>query len=498
MLPFNNTRLLTEPLNGNPGLRSIIELLEADFAALTEANTESLLYRDYFEGGQAIIYTTPEFIDAFGTEAAERFNANWSEVVVSAVEERLNMLSMDSDDDPMVEAIWNTILANDLSYLEEETYNGALVESRSVIFTWPIENEDGEITGVRLDPVRADKVWVSYQDGDPRRPIRAMKAWLDNAGTLHATLYTNSFLYKFRSTMTAETYNSTLPLNQASRRLPAGHIRAWERRQPEGEEWPLPNPYGRVPLAEFTNRYNRSEIQNVIPYQDLVNKTLIDMITTGSYTAHSQKYMVTSNEEPDGGWISGPDKVWQIQPEESIDGNPLPVTIGQFDSSDPDVFIKVISMGISLIGAQSRTPGYYFLVNVDSGGRGDAPSGAALRVADTGLIKKIEALHERFPYPWRQVAKLIHMTLNDFTLTPQDEDKLNKLSINWAHPMSHHRGVLIEEAIQMVNDLKVPHSIAWAHAGLTAAEIKTAEAALGAQEREQNALPTEGTPTSIV
>lgn len=456
--------------------QEILALVEADMKVIQSRNDDYFKYRDYFEGENELVFATEEFKAAFGS-AFKSFRSNWSEVVVETLEERLNLLNISG---PEAETVWTEINNNNRSYVEGELYNGALVETRSTLFVWP--ETDGEtITGVRLDPVKADKVYVAFENGDPRRPIRATKVWQTNSGRIHATLYTKTNIYKFESSYSVEEINKVA---LQGRRIPETMTRIWSRREVEGESWPLPNPYGEIPIVEFPNKNYKSEVKSVIPIQDGLNKALINMFVTMEYDAFRQKYMVTSNDPPDGGWKNTPGHVWQIEPETNFDGNPLPVQIGSFAPSDLAPYVNIIEIMLGMVASQSRTPGHYFMTSTQKGGRGDAPSGDALRVAETGLVKKIQNLHEVWDWSWHQVFRLILKTLNDF----QDPDMqtLSQIKLHWQHPMAHYRFMLLEEGRKMINELNLPPELAWRHAGFSEADIQLALSYLDTQTTEED------------
>ena len=116
----------------------ILSVVEHDMRWLLKRNEDLILYRDYFEAEQDTKFPTKELIQALGEEAYERFKFNLCEVVVGAVEERIDLRSISIPGNETLSAqLWAEIQANDKTYVEEETYNGALVESRSYLFVWP-------------------------------------------------------------------------------------------------------------------------------------------------------------------------------------------------------------------------------------------------------------------------------------------------------------------------------------------------------------------------
>ena len=65
-------------------------LISRDAQKLTENLEELDKFRSYYEGDQTLNFATQDFIDAFGTQFVD-FRSNWMDVVVAAMEERLDL-----------------------------------------------------------------------------------------------------------------------------------------------------------------------------------------------------------------------------------------------------------------------------------------------------------------------------------------------------------------------------------------------------------------------
>jgi hypothetical protein len=463
-----------------------------DILALVRASSERLVdllttynnYRDYYENEQPLKYASDEFNRAFGLQF-EDLKANFCEVVVDAMEERIGLdriifrkpPSDDNEDTELTEvstAIWDALHLNEFEAMENELYNSALVEGTAAVIVWPDEE-----LGARVDANKAQNVLVHYNPDNPREVTHALKRWMTEAGELRVTLYTPEALWKLK----------VPPISSASDhpddvRRPTADMRERETEGQQGwlprlpaetgdPEWPLPNPFGEVPVVEFPGRRGRSELLNITPLQDLLNKTLADMSVAGEYSALRQKYVVTSNEEPEGGWKSVPGNVWHLTPEVDVEGRPLPTQVGTLEETPPDTYIKIIETVLQLTAHIGKTPTYYFFSTTKSGGRGDAPSGEALRVTETALIKKVEKVEEPWTRSWLRVGRLINMALsisNDATPVPLPL----RGEVTWTHAQSHFMTTLLEEAARMIQEVGLPPEFGWRHIGLTEGQIKEA------------------------
>lgn len=452
-----------EPITGD----NVIATINRESELLTAELEEIEKNRSYYDGDQTINFASEEWIRAFGTQFQD-WRSNWCEVVIDAIEERLELDAIlfrdpTKPDAPKLEdrssAVWRTLHRNEFEEMENDLYNNTLVEASGYVIVWPDEETD-----VRVDANSAMNVRVTYDPDDTRRIKHAIKRWVTDEGETRLTFYTPEFLYKYK-------IPSRQPLPLGNNPVPLQDV-GWVPRTPEetGDPmWPLPNPFGEVPIVEFPARRYKSELHNVIPIQDAINKTSADMLVTGEYASYKQKYIVSSSEAPDGGWKSSPGYVWEIPPETDIDGRPLPTQVGSFDESDPQTFIAILEFLLGEVAMISKTPTYYFLQTSKAGSRGDAPSGEALRVTETGLSKKVSKYQETFGARWLRVGRLIDMVLQNF-----NDPVAAYGDLNWKSSEAHFLLSLLEEGRRMIQELYLPPEMAWRHVGLTEEQISEA------------------------
>lgn len=455
---------------------SLQEIIRHDAQKLTENLEELDTYRNYYEGEQELEFATDEFAEAFGDQF-EDFKSNWMDVVISAMEERIDLQYIKvrnetgDTDEAGSEAVWDTLGLNEFEELQTEVYNGGLVEGRSYVIVWP-----DEILGARVDANFAQNVLVTYSPFDNKVIERAIKRWITDDGGQRLTLYTRDFIYKFYIETTGQDPEDVTARDTGWLEYPT---------ELSGDpSWPLPNPFGEVPIVEFRNRGNKSELRDLIPLQDALNMSLREMMVTNNYMADPINYIVTSNDDPAGGWEARPGTMWIIQPEVDMEGNVLPVQVGQLTPASPDGLIATTETYLQHIAAISRTPAYYFYLSSKTGGRGDAPSGEALRVAETGLLKKVQKLHALWGVRWLRVARLVTLAIS--ASSGEDQLPIRGESI-WTHPMAHFLSLLLDEATIMMTQLSLPPAMAWAHIGLSEDQIAEAQEFFDAQKAEEEA-----------
>ena len=384
-------------------------VLRSELKALTDEQVEMDLWREYFDGEQPLVYSTELFHDIFG-DAFEGFKDNWMKVIINACNSRIRLLNFhfDNDEDSeLAKQIWDVLRLNEINIQQKDLHEGVMVESRAFVIVWP-----DPVTGADVDWQPGQLCRVFYNPDKRTEALWAVKRWVVDTGDIYVTFYTPEAVYKFRDTSAGSGRKETkMSSSSALKEVPdVGWFGNLEERIIDGEAWPLPNPFGRVPVVEFNNTSYKSELGDAIPQQDALNKTLLDMMVTGEFQAFPQRALETMSAEPEGGWQAGPGEVWALRPSFDADGKQIQTQFHTFDVADPTTYMQPISMWLQHMALTSSTPVRYFMQS-DRGGRGDSPSGDSLLVDDKPLNDKVEDKQERWGNRWVEVARLVASAL---------------------------------------------------------------------------------------
>jgi hypothetical protein len=452
-------------------------IIRATLDELDQETDEMTEYRDYFNGDQELKFATEEFERAFGAKFKD-LKLNWCETAITAIEERLELdriVLRDGEDgevdDDLTARLRDIFRDNDLEALENELYSSAMIEKRAALVVWPTGDDEDPF---RFHVMRGRTFKIVYDDDDPTRIRWAVRRYRTQLGTTHVTLYTPEYVYKYKVN---DQFVDLLEDLSDDASFEDGRFEPRPTSETGDPSWPLENPWAesnRVPIVEFRARKNRSELMNLLAVQDSINKVAVNLMVASDFASHQQSFIVTSNNEPDGGWKRRPGEVWQIQPEIDLDGKALPTTVGTLPAIDPSVYVSVIEHFLSEFSSLASVPSYYLFSSNSQSGRGDAPSGDSLRVTETKMMKKLEKYQERFEPQWRNVATLIMEFLGE------DADYTE---VVWVNAQKHFMGMLLEEANKMTNELGLPPWVGWAHIGMNEAAI--AEAREWMEEQEQ-------------
>lgn len=427
-------------------LRSEIQLLAQDLPTLNK-------YRDYYDGEQYLAYGTERFQDAFGS-AFTGLVDNWCQVVVDAVLDKMGVIGLRiPGQESLADRVWRALLENDIDEEQEELHEGVMVEGRAYAIVWP-----DPVFGARFDWQPAQQVRIKYADDDDRVPVWAIKRWITSAGVSRVNLYYADRIEKWRGTDEAHNRSDRTMIPSI---LPSAGLEPF--RVPN-EPWPLPNPFGEVPVIEFDNRKG-SEIKTVIPQQDAVNYLLTSGFGAAEFNALRQRVFMGNFSEPEGGWENTPGRVWQVPDALDADGKPINSRMGEFSATDLSPYRSLIEMTLQHMALTTKTPVRMFFQS-DRGGRGDAPSGEALRVEDQPLIDKVQAKQARLGNAWYRTVRLMAKAV-----TKNYNLRLPPGEIIWQDAQADYRSALLDDAVKM-RDLGIPYEFIITKLGLNPDEIQ--------------------------
>jgi len=171
----------------------------------------------------------------------------------------------------------------------------------------------------------------------------------------------------------------------------------------DGEPWPIPwtgtdgQPMG-VAAIEFSNP-GGSEIADVVPLQDMLNKTDLDLISTCDYSGW--RLLWATGVQPTIDASDGNEEEPQLQPGSMLRLTDPQAKVGAIEPVDPRLVIHSSKYWIEAVAGVSRTPQYLFQAL-----GADQPSGESLRQQETGLVHKVKRKQVVYGNAWEDVLYL--------------------------------------------------------------------------------------------
>jgi len=362
----------------------------------------------YCSGAHDLGYVASKVKNLFG-RLLVGFRDNLCSSVVDSFADRLQMVGIsasDTDQQLRIADIWKR---NRMEGLTGRVMRQVINLGDAFVLVWSDANGLA-----RFYPQPKGTMVVRYEDdGEDRRITEAVKAWLaTDSLTQQKRLRVTRYLPDRIERYSRLGEDATVPHSLTQ-------LRPYDE---DGGEAIVGNSYDVVPIFHFSNsddveEFAYSEIGDVIPLQNALNKSIVDMLTGCEYAALPQRYAIglevehDANGKPISPFSSDPSRVWIAS-----EGT----TFGQFDPADLEQFLKVHNDLRAEIARVSRTPLHLLTLN-----SGDFPSGEALRTAEAPLLAKVRDRQVMWGCVWEEAMRFalrIEGIVEDVSLDTQWED----------------------------------------------------------------------------
>lgn len=423
---------------------------------------------DYYRGRHPMLYAGSKFRSAFGN-LFSGFSDNFCGLVVDAVDERLDVegFRMGSDRDTAADKdAWRIWQTNNMDAWSQIAHLEALVKGQSYVLVWADEDEKD---APEITVQDAAEMSVAHDPASHDR-LAALKRWQAEDGTVMATLYLPDRIEKYQAVSNNYT-DSALAFRANSR--------GWIRRETRGEPWPLPNPLGEVPVVPLVNRptlsgAGESEIAQIIPLQNAINKIVLDMLVASEFAAFPQRHVAGLEliNDPDTG---KPIEPFQAAVDRLFIAEDPNVKFGQFDAADLSNYTRSIESLIQHIASITRTPPHYLL-----GQSGSFPSGESLKATETGLVAKARRKMRWYGESWEEVIRLSFKVLGDARGDIEDSETI------WRDPESRTEAEHTDAVVKMGSaPIFVPREALWEELGFSPQQIARFKVMAEEQLREE-------------
>jgi len=360
----------------NKELEQLLQRLDHPVARYAELDA-------YYTGRQPLSFLAPEAKVALGNRFG-RMASNLPKLAVTALAERLRITGFSGAD------IWPDWIRNDLDQTSGIAHREALLLGDSFVMVWADEQGRPKVT------VESAKQVAVQCDPGTRQIVAAVKRWQTKT-TTEAVWYLPDRIVRLRANQTGA---PTTGFNVI------------------GE---LDNPLGVVPVVRLQNsdrlldEYGCSEIDDLKPLVDALNKSLADMMVTSEYVGRPRRWAtgVELTEDPvldDNGDPLLDDNGEPVM----VEVNPIPegnramiseaadAKFGQLAAADLASYEASVRVILGQIMAVSTLPAHYVGVFTDNPASADA-----LRAAEASLTARAEARQATFGRAWEQVGRLI-------------------------------------------------------------------------------------------
>lgn len=405
----------------NKTLESLLQRLDEPVGAFSRLDR-------YYSGTQPLSFLSPEAKEALSNRFG-RMSSNLPRLAITALSERLRVSGFTTNDDDA--AVWADWIRNDLDQLSGVTHREALTLGKSYVIVWV------DTFGRPQATVESARQVTVLRDPATRQVLAAVKRWTTDK-TTEAVLYTADAITRF----TAKTTGAT--------------ITGFESVEV------LENPLGVVPVVPFINGDRLlddgvSEIEDLIPLVDALNKTLHDMLVSSEYVGRPRRYAtgIELVEDDEGNVVNPIPEGPRAMVSESEN-----TKFGQLPAADLGSYKASVDILLGQIMAVSALPSHY--VGITSS---NPASADALRASEASLTARAEARQDQFARSWEWVARLMVAVR-----TGKDVETV-EASVKWADAATRSVAQEADAVVKLVTAGILPPSIALERLGYSQADI---------------------------
>ncbi|UHJ58034.1 phage portal protein [Mycolicibacterium fortuitum] len=421
---------------------------------LQRLNEPAARYADldrYYQGKQPLAFLSPEAKVALGNRFGI-MSSNITRLAVTALAERLRLTGFAGD-----AALWADWVRNDLDQTSGVAHREALLLGDSYVIVWADKLGRPQVT------VESAKQVAVLTDPGSRQVYAGIKRWEDtNLKTTEAVMYLRDRIVRLRADQQGAVANGFKTIEE------------------------IPNPLGVVPVVNLRNTdrivgdWGGSEIDDLKPLVDALNKSLADMMVTSEYVGRPRRWAtgIELTEEPvlddDGNPVLDDDDQPVMR-----EVNPIPeghramisenndAKFGQLQSADLGGYEASVRVILGQIMAVSTLPAHYVGVFTDNPASADA-----LRAAEASLTARAEARQATFGRAWEQVARLM-IAVRD----GRDPGLIDDIRVQWADAATRSVAQEADAVVKLFQAGLLPASYALGKLGYSDDEIAKIAAA---------------------
>lgn len=417
------------------------------------------LLDSYYTGTQPLSFLSPEAKIALGNRFG-RMASNLPRLAVTALAERLRITGFSDN------SLWADWIRNDMDQNSAVGHREALLLGDSFVIVWAdpagrpnVTVESAKQVSVQIDP-------------GTRQITAGVKRW-ETDNTTEAFLYLPDRITRYR----------------------ANHIGATLGFEVINE---IPNPLGVVPVVDLRNSdrilddYGSSEIDDMMPLVDGLNKSLADMMTTSEYVGRPRRWAtgIELEERPktddNGNPVLDDDGQPIIETVNPIpEGNRAMISendaakFGQLPSADLAGYEASVRVLLGQIMAVSTLPAHYVGVFTDNPASADA-----LRASEASLTARAEARQATFGRSWEQVAKLM-VAVRDGA----DPSAIDDIRVQWADAATRSVAQEADATVKLFQVGLLPRDFALKKLGYSDTEINEIRSATPQQIKSLTTAP---------
>ncbi|UXA05711.1 phage portal protein [Mycobacterium sp. SMC-2] len=412
--------------------------------------------QSYYTGRQPLSFLSPEARVALGDRFG-RMASNLPRLAVTSLAERLRVVGFKGAD------VWPDWLRLDLDQLSAAAHRDALLFGQSFVICW------ADSVGRPLVTVESPKQVAVISDPGTRAVTSAVKRWRTQT-TTEAVVYLPDQIIRLRADTpgaatagfyVVETLDNPMGVVPVVPLRNSDLVSVWR------------------PDANGTTDIGHSELDDLMPLVDGLNKVLTDLLVSSEYVGRPRRWatgielverpvldadgnpVLDNNNEPVMETVSPIPEGDRLMTAESEQAK-----FGQLDAADLRGYTNAVNVLVTQIMAVSALPAHYVGILTDS-----PTSADAIRAAEASLTARAEARQQSFGRGWEQAARLM-VAVRD-GVDPAVVD----VQVQWAPADTRSVAAEADATVKLFQAGLLPASYALQKLGYSADEIAAIRAA---------------------
>lgn len=415
-------------------------------------------YREYYNGDHDTMLTVRirKFLEI---KDSQEFNYNLCPIVIDALSERLKVTGFDAGDQG--ETFWQWWDDNNMDGKQGIVHTAAVRDGDTyVLVEWDQDN-DRPRYAFELACAENEGVKVHYSQEHSGEIEFASKRWIVSVGEgagkkRRLNLYYPDHIEKYISVDGQSEGNYQAHLDEQTNGNAPGVIQEGALGQCGWYWWTDTGQQGGkpigVPVVHFKNKdqgydWGTSELSDVVPLQNALNKATIDLIASSDVSAF--RILVAMGDKWDNISVYPGALIQSEKPRTEAD-------VKTIEGEDPTRLIASVDRFVMASAQVSRTPISYFQVSKER------PAEGTLQQEESGLVAKSEKCQTDFGNSWEQMMVISRRLANVFGGMGMDE----KQSINCEWKEAQTRNELQHlQTLLLKKQLGVPDDQIWREMG---------------------------------
>jgi hypothetical protein len=418
-------------------------------------------YREYYDGIHDTMLTARQ--KAFlQLKDGQEFNDNYCPIVVDALAERLKVTGFDAGETTQGETLWGWWRDSRMDGLQGIVHTAAVRDGDAfVMVEW--DNIEGRpIYTFELSCSGGEGVKVHYSKERKGRIEFASKRWKIGYGgesgkATRLNLYFDNHVEKYIAEESTYEGNWRPWLDDDTGDISAPGVYGecgwiwWTDNRTAGGK-----PLG-IPVVHFKNKdqgydHGQSELEDVIPLQNALNKSIIDLLASADVSAFRVLFAKGKN------WTG-----LNIFPGSVVSSEDPQSDLRAIPGEDPAPLLAVVDKFSMEIARVSRTPLSYFQAN------GSRPAEGTLQQEESGLVAKADKCCTDFGNAWEELMKVSRRMANAFGSAGLDEKQ--RIETQWKERQTRNELQHLQ-VLEAKQRLGVPAETIWREMGYNDEEIR--------------------------